>query len=152
MHRNLVCDIEVLNISRWVWHAEKLGLSNSWSYRCWWDRITTEPVPLLPFSPLFPLQVHETERILTKWMERVAELRNEYKWLLFFSVPKLLLLYHLLQDQNLAAIVHEISFLFSNTQASWESAVVEVNSRRGEGGIGIEGRETTIYMDFSGCT
>lgn len=81
----------------------------------------------------------------------MAELRNEYKWLLFFSVPKLLLLYHLLQDQNLAAIVHEISFLFSNTQASWESAVVEVNSRRGEGGIGIEGSETTINMDFLGC-
>ena len=84
----------------------------------------------------------------------MAELRNDYKWLLFFSVPKLLLLYHLLQDQNLAAIVHEISFLFSNTQVSWESVLVdpEVKSRQGEGGIGIEERETTIDMDFSGCS
>ena len=81
-------------------------------------------------------------------MEHVAELRNEYKWLLFFSVPKLLLLYHLLQDQNLGAIVHEISFLFSNTQSSWESAVVEVNSRRGEGGIGIEGEKQQFTWIF----
>ena len=72
-------------------------------------------------------------------MQCVAELRNQYDWLLFFSVPKLLLLYHLLQDQNLEAIVHEISFLLPKRQTSWESTVVEVSveqrkrgGRRGE--------------------
>ena len=67
------------------------------------------------------------------WMERVAELRSQYDWLLFFSVPKLLCLYHLLQEEdlNLEAIVHEISFLCSNEQAAWESALemVQVNSQ-----------------------
>ena len=67
------------------------------------------------------------------WMECVAELRSQYDWLLFFSVPKLLRLYHLLQEEdlNLEAIVHEISFLCSNEQAAWESALemVQVNSQ-----------------------
>ena len=62
----------------------------------------------------------------------MTELRNQYKWLLFFSVPKLLLLYHLLQEEkpNLEAIVHEISFLCFNTQKAWESTLmVEVSGR-----------------------
>ena len=71
--------------------------------------------------------------MLNMWMERVAELRSQYDWLLFFSVPKLLRLYHLLQEEdlNLEAIVHEISFLCSNEQAAWESALemVQVNSQ-----------------------
>ena len=59
--------------------------------------------------------------ILTKWIEDVAALRNKYDWLLFFSVPKLLLLYHLLmaKDPKLKAIMHEISFLCSNEQEAW---------------------------------
>ena len=69
--------------------------------------------------------------MLTNWMKCVAELRSQYDWLLFFSVPKLLLVYHLLQEENVEAIVHEISFLCSNEQAAWESAQVEVKVRRG---------------------
>ena len=63
--------------------------------------------------------------LLTRWMQHMTELRNQYEWLLFFSTPKLLLLYHLLQEEkpNLEAIVHEISFLCSNTQEAWESAL-----------------------------
>ena len=34
------------------------------------------------------------------------------------GVPKLLLVYHLLQEDNMEAIVHEISFLCSNEQAA----------------------------------
>ena len=61
--------------------------------------------------------------ILTPWKKRVAELRSQYDWLLFFSMPKLLRLYYLLQveDPNLEAIVHEISFLCCNEQAALES-------------------------------
>lgn len=70
--------------------------------------------------------------MLTRWMQHVDELRNQYHWLLFFSVPKMLLLYHLLQEENSNpwAIVHEISFLCYNEQAAWKNAqvVVKVNS------------------------
>ena len=61
--------------------------------------------------------------MLTIWMQSLDELRNKHDWLLFFSLPKLLFLYHLLQadDPNLEAIVHEISFLCSNEQAALKS-------------------------------
>ena len=70
--------------------------------------------------------------MLTEWTERVDELRNQYHWLLFFSVPKILRLHHLLQEKkpNVEAIVREISFLCRNDQAVWKNAqvVVEVSS------------------------
>jgi len=75
----------------------------------------------------------------------MTELRHQYKWLLFFSVPKLLLLYHLLQEENpnLEAIVHEIIFLCSNTQEAWESALkmVKVSGQWMRGEMRGEGRE-----------
>ena len=85
--------------------------------------------PSLSSLSLPSSQVHETEKMLTNWMQRVAELRSQYDWLLFFSVPKLLLVYHLLQEGNVEAIVHEISFLCSNEQDAWKSAQVEVQVR-----------------------
>ena len=50
------------------------------------------------------------------WLGKVSQLRREYSWLLFFSVPKLLLLHSLVDElqPDLAAIVSEISFLFEN--------------------------------------
>ena len=70
--------------------------------------------------------------MLTKWVQHVDELRNQYHWLLFFSVPKILRLYHLLQEKNpnVGAIVHDISFLCCNEQAALKNAqvVVEVSS------------------------
>ena len=70
--------------------------------------------------------------MLDEWMQQVDELRNQYHWLLFFSVPKMLRLYHLLQEKrpNVEAIVHDISFLCRNDQATWENArvMVEVSS------------------------
>ena len=63
----------------------------------------------------------------------MAELRNQFDWLLFFSVPKLLLLYGLLREEgpDLEAIVHEISFLCCNEQATWESVrkIVQVSDQ-----------------------
>ena len=66
--------------------------------------------------------------MLATWLQSVDELRTEYDWLLFFSVPKLLTLYHLLQaeDPNLETIVHEISFLCSNEQAAWKDVCMKV--------------------------
>ena len=70
--------------------------------------------------------------MLAEWMELVDKLRNQYHWLLFFRMPKMLLLYHLVKKENpnLEGIVHEISFLFHNEQAAWKSVqnMVEVSS------------------------
>ena len=67
--------------------------------------------------------------MLDEWIQHVDKLRAQYHWLLFFSMPKILLLYHLLQEKNVEAIVREISFLCHNDQAAWENAqvVVEVS-------------------------
>ena len=54
-------------------------------------------------------------------------------------MPKLLLVYHLLQEDNMEAIVHEISFLCSNEQAAWESAQVEVEVK-----VMVEGTTVTF--------
>ena len=65
-------------------------------------------------------RVRETEVILTMWTHKVANLRKEFSWLLFFSLPKLLRLYRLLSEEqenmdvHLKRIVHEISFLCVN--------------------------------------
>ena len=70
--------------------------------------------------------------MLTKWMQSVSELRDKYNWLLFFSMPKLLRLFHLLQEEtlNMELIVHEISFLCCNEQATLKSVqkMVEVRT------------------------
>ena len=58
----------------------------------------------------------ETKKLVQQWSEKVSQLRREYSWLLFFSVPKLLLLYSLVnkKEPKIPAIVAEISFLFEN--------------------------------------
>lgn len=78
------------------------------------------------------LQVADTEQVLTSWAKRVAELRSLHDWLLFFSVPKLLLLHRLLIEagapaeragppaegeraRRLAEVVREVSFLCENS-------------------------------------
>ena len=63
-------------------------------------------------------RVLETELALSRWKKRVTELRAQYDWLLFFSIPKILNLYKLLisSDLNIQLdfIIHEISFLCQN--------------------------------------
>ena len=70
--------------------------------------------------------------MLAEWMQLVDELRNQYHWLLFFRMQKMLLLYHQLKEKkpNVEVIVHEISFLCRNEQATWKSVqnMVEVGS------------------------
>lgn len=66
--------------------------------------------------------VKDTEKQLAVWMQRVTELRNQYDWLLFFSVPKLLTIYSMLKsaepENQFDQIVQEISFLCNNDQAT----------------------------------
>ena len=77
-------------------------------------------------------RVKETEVILTTWTHEVANLRKEFRWLLFFSVPKLLRLYQLLSEEqenrenHLKEIVHEISFLCVNNADSRKRMNVKV--------------------------
>jgi hypothetical protein len=101
-------------------------------------------------------RVQETEVILTTWTHEVANLRKEFSWLLFFSVPKLLRLYRLLSEEqenmdiHLKRIVHEISFLcVSNAEARrtmnikvqvcGEQGRKREGRREGERGRGREG-------------
>ena len=63
-------------------------------------------------------RVKEVEQELIAWKESVNMLHSEYNWLLFFRIPKLLKLYHLIMDDiedKESKVVHEISFLCSNT-------------------------------------
>ena len=87
-------------------------------------------------------RVEETEIILKTWTHEVANLRQEFSWLLFFSVPKLLRLYRLLSEEqdnmdvHLKRIVHEISFLCVNNAETRKrmNIKVQVCEREGEGG------------------
>jgi hypothetical protein len=89
--------------------------------------------------------VRETEVILTTWTHEVANLRKEFSWLLFFSVPKLLRLYRLLieeqenMDIHLKRIIHEISFLCVNNAEARRRMNIKVQvcglrTREREGG------------------
>ena len=63
-------------------------------------------------------RVKEVENELVEWKESLTNLHSEYSWLLFFRIPKLLKLYHLImdsRDDKEIKIVHEISFLCTNT-------------------------------------
>ena len=87
-------------------------------------------------------RVKETEVILTTWTHEVANLRKEFSWLLFFSVPKLPRLYRLLSEEqenmdvHLKRIVHEISFLCVNNADTRKrmNIKVQVCEREGERG------------------
>jgi hypothetical protein len=91
-------------------------------------------------------RVREMEIILTTWTHEVANLRKEFSWLLFFSVPKLLRLYRLLSEEqenmdvHLKRIVHEISFLcVNNAEARRRMNIkVQVCGEQGmeRGGVG----------------
>ena len=69
-------------------------------------------------SFLYP-QVQEADGHVSTWVQWVDERRSEYVWLLFFSVPKVLVLNSFLcAEQPLADldnIIHELSFLCTNT-------------------------------------
>ena len=59
----------------------------------------------------------------------MTRLRSQYEWLLFFSVPKLLLVYQLMQGWNeeeeeegcLDQLVREIMFLITNDSTTREN-------------------------------
>ena len=56
-------------------------------------------------------QVLEMQDKLTTWYKDVSKLRARYPWLLYFGVPKILLLYKAMKSSSMEEIVHEVSFL-----------------------------------------
>ncbi len=75
----------------------------------------------------------DTGKQLTVWTQKVAELRNQYDWLLFFSVPKLLNFYSMLKvvetEEQYDRIVHEISFLCCNDRATRDAVKASMKVR-----------------------
>lgn len=62
------------------------------------------------------IRVFEVQNAVEEWEQEVSELRSQYAWLLYFSIPKMLLLFKLLKSrsQSIDAIVHEVSFIVYN--------------------------------------
>lgn len=58
--------------------------------------------------------VQDTQHLVTKWKHEVSDQQTRYSWLLYFSVPKILLLYQLIHTLKEKEIVREVSFLAIN--------------------------------------
>ena len=71
-------------------------------------------------------KVEEMQRVHTRWSEHVSEICAQYPWLLFFSIPKILLIYKLILNASSVEVVHEVSFL-DHDRGSLEIKV-QVNS------------------------
>lgn len=86
------------------------------------DYITVNQIPPIPCSNTKESMesiVEQTQLSITEWSKEVSHLRTQYTWLLYFSVPKMLLLYWLIRsscqgEKMLDEIVHEVSFLMIN--------------------------------------
>lgn len=64
--------------------------------------------------------------VVTEWSQEVSDLRARYTWLLFFSVPKMLLLHKLmhsppLEGEKIDNVFHEVSFLVANKRENLRS-------------------------------
>ena len=68
------------------------------------------------------IKVKEVQNLVTEWYQEMSNLQDQYTLLLYFSVPKILLLYKLLNSSCLEEgencrvdnIFCEISFLVNN--------------------------------------
>lgn len=59
-------------------------------------------------------RVEGMQASLTNWKKQVDKFRHTYSWLLYFSVPKALLLYRLISNyeaDNIEDIIREVSFI-----------------------------------------
>ena len=64
------------------------------------------------------LEVIDTQKAVREWQKEISELRSNYTWLLYFSIPKMLLLYRHIKSHShdIDAIVHEVSFVVYNQE------------------------------------
>ena len=75
------------------------------------------PVPCSSHKDQVDRMVQDTQKLVTTWTHEVSNLRNEYTWLIYFSMPKMLHLYGFIMsvrlegDDKIDRLLHEISFL-----------------------------------------
>lgn len=77
--------------------------------------------------------VQEAQQVLNKWTQEISELRNRYPWLLYFSIPKVFRLFHLIcssDAQKEDKIVHQVSYLAINLPAGRKKLKDSVKVRR----------------------
>ena len=86
------------------------------------DYLSEGKVPSIPCSkPTEDVNatVQDTQLVVTKWTQQMAELHDNYPWLLFFSIPRMLQLYWLIhsKERQVDKIFREVSFLIINQPA-----------------------------------
>ena len=73
----------------------------------------------------------EAEAVLREWVNKLEKVHSTYKWLLFFRVPKLMMLYEALaaEEPSIPTIINEVGFLFKRDPDTREllSTAIEVN-------------------------
>lgn len=93
------------------------------------DYLTVDKIPSIPCSCTkenMESMFEQTQRLITKWSSEVSHLRAQYTWLLYFSVPKMMLLYWLIHDscqggeEMVDKMVHEVGFLMINQPGEGE--------------------------------
>eukprot|EP00117_Sycon_ciliatum_P002930 scpid215/ scgid3933/ E3 ubiquitin-protein ligase RNF213 len=84
-----------------------------------------------------------TRLTLSKWSEKVAEYREKYPLLVFFSVQQTVAMSRLLHSENahycFAGLIHYIGQLYLNTLPTWQtlnSAVTTLSNRMSQGSLG----------------
>ena len=67
--------------------------------------------------------MHSANTKYNSWMKNVEDLLNECKWLLFFTIPKLLLIHSLLEDGKMARrnLMLEFYYIFKRNQETWKT-------------------------------
>ena len=63
-------------------------------------------------------EVFDTQEVVVEWQKNISMLRSRYTWLLYFSIPKMLLLYRHIKSPppGIDVIVHEVSFVVYNQE------------------------------------
>ena len=62
----------------------------------------------------FSLQVDKHEKALRGWERQQHDLYEKHKWLMFYSIPKLMQLFRYLKKSSVSGIWKETLFLFKN--------------------------------------
>lgn len=62
------------------------------------------------------LEVLRMQEFVADWKLKVSKLQSRYTWLLYFSIPKMLLFYKQINSssKDIDTIVHEVSFIVYN--------------------------------------
>ena len=102
------------------------------------EYLTTDQIPSISCSHTkeeIEHMVQQAQCQITMWNSEISDLRAEYTWLLYFSVPKIMLLYDLIRSscegvKRTDEIVHEVSFLTTNR-------LKDMMKLRGEGSIEV---------------